>query len=101
MSLESIFRVVSNAQKSAAEQNGGTSEEKAAIDVLGGLTALLEARIQLHRRASPAATSAQAPAAAKPKLPAAAPSPEESAASATGFQKQRPASESGDSYDLK
>lgn len=101
MSLESIFRVVSHAQKSASEQNGGTPEEKAALDVLGGLTALLEARIQLHKHASPATTSAQAQAAVKPKLPAGVPGQEAPAPSAQGYQKQRTASESGDSYDLK
>jgi hypothetical protein len=96
MSLESIFRVVSHAQKSASEQNGGTPEEQAALDVLGGLTALLEARIQLHKHASPATTSAEALAA-----PAGAPRQEEPVAPAQGYQKQRTASESGDSYDLK
>lgn len=101
MSLESIFRVVSHAQKSASEQNGGTPEEQAALDVLGGLTALLEARIRLHKHASPVTTSGPAQAVVKPKLPATASGQEASAPSSQGYQKQRTASESGDSYDLK
>ena len=65
MSLESIFRVVSNALKSANEANGGSAEEKAALDVLGGLSAMLEARVQLHKHATPATLTAEALAAGK------------------------------------
>jgi len=81
--VESISRVVSAALKSAAAVNGGTPDEKGALDVLGGLAALLDSRIQLHKHAS--LLSGAADAAAKPKpiaggspLPApAAPTPDD------------------------
>lgn len=101
MSLESIFRVVSHALKSAAEQNGGTPDEKAAMDVLGGLTALLESRVQLHRHASPAPTTGEAVAAAKPKLPAGPSNQQKPGPSAPDDTKRRTPDASGDSYDVK
>ena len=101
MSLETIYRVVSHAHKSASEASGGTNEEKGAVEVLGGLSALLEARIQLHKQAvtTPAATPSIA--ALKPKLAAAAPAPTAQTSSVPDPRKQREAGGSTDSYDLK
>jgi len=47
--------------------SGGTPDEKGAIDVLGGLAALLDSRIQLHKHASLLSGAAADVAAAKPK----------------------------------
>jgi hypothetical protein len=101
MSLETISRVVSNALKSAAVANSGTPDEKGALDVLGGLAALLESRIQLHKHASPATTSAPALAPAKPRPLDGTFNPEQPAASAPDDKKRRTPNESGDSYDMK
>jgi hypothetical protein len=99
MSLETIYRVVSHAHKSASEASGGTSEEKGAVDVLGGLSALLEARIQLHKQAVTMPAGTPSIATMKPKL-AAAPTPTAPTSSVPDPRKQRAAS-STDSYDLK
>jgi hypothetical protein len=102
MSLESIYRVISNARKSAADQNGGTADEKAALEVLGGLSALLETRIQLHKHATPATHAAEAQAAVKTPSPAGASAPAAPTPTAAGFKKQRtPPTDVGDPYDLK
>ena len=107
MSLETIYRVVSHAHKSAAEASGGTNEEKGAVEVLGGLSALLEARIQLHRQATPvpagaAPASAGPAAAAKPKLPAAAVAAQRTSAPPVPAVGKKPAgSDADDSYELK
>ena len=101
MSLESISRVVSNALKAAAVANSGTPDEKGAVDVLAGLAALLESRIQLHKHASLVPMSAPAVGAVKPKPLGGTSSREEPAASAPDDKKRRTANESGDSYDLK
>ncbi len=112
MSLESIYRVVSHAHKSASEASGGTLEEKGAVAVLAGLSALLEARIQLHRQATPvpasAAPASAAPASAgpaavaKPKLPAAAVAAQRSSAPPVpGVGKKPAGSDADDSYELK
>jgi hypothetical protein len=93
MSLESISRVVSHALKAASDVSGGTAEEKGALNVLGGLAALLESRIQLHQRASVSATSDPNATAMKSKAPPGTANRERPAASTTD--------ESGDSYDLK
>jgi hypothetical protein len=96
MSLETISRVVSNALKSAAVANSGTPDEKGALDVLGGLAALLESRIQLHKHASPT-TSAPA----KPMSLDGTSALDQPAASAPDDKKRRTPNESGDSYDMK
>lgn len=111
MSLESIYRVVSHAHKSASEASGGTLEEKGAVAVLAGLSALLEARIQLHRQAtvpasaapaSAAPTPASASGAAKPKLPAAAVGAQRTPAPPVPALGKKPAgSDADDSYELK
>lgn len=101
MSLESISRVVSNALKAAAAVNGGTPDEKGALDVLGGLAALLDSRMQLHKHASLLSGGAADIAAAKPK-PIAGTSHQPAPAPATpGDKRQQVPSDSGDSYDLK
>lgn len=101
MSLESISRVVSNALKAAAAMNSGTPDEKGALDVLGGLAALLDSRIQLHKHASLLSGAAADVAAAKPK-PIAATSHQAAPAAATADDKKRQVpNASGDSYDLK
>jgi hypothetical protein len=100
MSLESIYRVISHAYKSASEVNGGTAEEKGALDVLGGLTALLESRIQLHKHSAPTPVTAPGGAAPQPRpVPSAA--AQAQPAPAPDNRKQRVPSQSGDSYDLK
>jgi hypothetical protein len=106
MSLESIYRVLSHAHKAASEVNSGTADEKGALDVLGGLTALLESRIQLHKHAAPATVNP--PAAAPPAGAAAKPRPTADPATARPVpapapddRKQRTPSQSGDSYDLR
>jgi hypothetical protein len=101
MSLESISRVVSNALKSAAVANSGTPDEKGALDVLGGLAALLESRVQLHKHAPPATMSAPALAPMKPKPFEGTSSRDQSAAAAPDDKKRRTPNESGDSYDMK
>ncbi|HEX4794719.1 MAG TPA: hypothetical protein VH370_13045 [Humisphaera sp.] len=98
MSLESIYRVISNAHKAASEANGGTADEKGVVDVLGGLTALVESRLQLHKRATvPAVGGVAAPSAAAPARVAtvapASPPP-------AGVKRQTP-TQADDSYDLK
>jgi hypothetical protein len=105
MSLETIYRVVSHAHKSAAEASGGTNEEKGAVDVLGGLSALLEARIQLHKQAVTMPSSTPSISALKPKLPTAPSAPKAAAAAAAtpspDPRKQRAAGDPADSYELK
>jgi hypothetical protein len=101
MSLESISRVVSSAHKAAAAANGGTPDEKGALDVLGGLAALLDSRIQLHKHASLLSGGAADAAAAKSK-PIAGTSHQAAPAATTPDDKRRQVpSDSGDSYDLK
>lgn len=101
MSLESISRVVSNAFKAAAAVNGGTPDEKGALDVLGGLAALLDSRIQLHKHASLLGGGGADAAAAKPK-PIAGTSQQPAPAAPTPDDKKRQVpNASGDSYDLK
>jgi hypothetical protein len=101
MSLESISRVVSNALKSAAAVNGGTPDESGALDVLGGLAALLDSRIQLHQHASLLSGGGADGAAAKAK-PIAGTSHQAAPAAPTPDDKKRQVpSDSGDSYDLK
>lgn len=101
MSLESISRVVSNALKAAVTANGGTPDEKGALDVLGGLAALLDSRIQLHKHVSLLSGGAAGVAAVKPK-PVAGSSNQAGAAPTTpDDKKRRAANESGHSYDLK
>jgi len=99
MSLESIYRVISNAHKAASEANSGTADEKGVVDVLGGLTALVESRLQLHKRAAaaPAASVAGATSSVPPAR-VAAPAP----ASPTPAAGRRPVpTQADDSYDLK
>ena len=99
MSLESISRVVSNAHKAAAAVSGGTPDEKGALDVLGGLAALLDSRIQLHKHASLLGGGADA--AGKPKPLAGASHQAAPTAATPGDKRQQVPSEPGDSYDLK
>ena len=101
MSLESISRVVSNALKAAAAVNSGTPDEKGALDVLGGLAALLESRIQLHKHASPVTMSAPDVAAVKPKPLGVTSNGKAPAAFAPDDKKRRTPNESGDSYELR
>jgi hypothetical protein len=101
MSLESISRVVSNALKAAAAVNGGTPDETGALDVLGGLSALLDSRVQLHKHVSLLSGSATDIAATKPK-PVTGTSPQPAPAATTpDDKKRRMPNDSGDSYDLK
>jgi len=100
MSLESIYRILSHAHKDASEANSGTADEKGALDVLGGLTALVESRIQLHKHAAavPAMSAAGAPPKPRPLPGAAAPTPR----SATPADpKPRTPTQANESYDLK
>jgi hypothetical protein len=98
MSLESIYRVLSHAYKAASEANGGTADEKGVVDVLGGLTALVESRLQLHKRATvPAASGTGAPSTAPP---ARAPAPATPSATPGAPKRPTPA-QADDSYDLK
>lgn len=102
MSLESIYRAVSHAYKAASEASGGTAEEQSALDVLGGLSALLESRIHLHKQASSATTTTptMSTPAAKPKLPAGVPASAPTAAPAAGAAKPRTPGDSGE-YELR
>jgi hypothetical protein len=97
MSLESIFRVISNAHKAASEANSGTADEKGVVDVLGGLTALVESRLQLHKRSTVPAVGAPAPTSAAPAR-AVAPAP--SSPAPASARRQTP-TQADDSYDLK
>ena len=94
MSLETLSRVVSAAHKSAAAANGGTPDEQGAVDILGGLSALLESRLQLHKHAT-LLTGAAAPTPI-PATSTPAPTPPPPAA-----PRRQSASDSADSYDLK
>jgi hypothetical protein len=100
MSLESISRVVSNALKAAGAVNGGTPDEKGALDVLGGLAALLESRIQLHKRVT-LLSGAAAVVATQSKPVVEASNREEPAATAPDHRKPRSPNDSDNSYDLK
>jgi len=100
MSLESIYRVLSHAHKAASEANSGTADEKGVLDVLGGLTALVESRIQLHKHTAPTPVvrAAGSPPQARP-LPGAA---AQAAPSPTPADpKQRSSTQVNESYDLK
>jgi hypothetical protein len=63
MSLEKISQILSNAFKTATAVNGGTPDEKHALEALGGLSGLVEARARqsahLNAPANPASASAQ------------------------------------------
>jgi hypothetical protein len=101
MSLESISRIVSNALKAAAAVNGGTPDEKGALDVLGGLAALLDSRIQLHKHVSLLSGGAVDVAAVKPKPVAGTSNQPVPAPTAPDDKRRRKPNDSGDSYDLK
>jgi len=100
MSLESIHRVLSHAYKAASEANSGTADEKGALDVLGGLTALVESRIQLHKHAAPTTAVRAAGSLLKERpLPTAA---AQAAPSQTPAESKSPSStQANESYDLK
>jgi hypothetical protein len=103
MSLESIYRAVAHAYKAASDASGGTADEKSALAVLGGLSALLESRIHLHKQASlaaPGAASGAAPAAPNPRPPAAQPPRAASTAPAPDAAMRPTPNDSGE-YDLK
>ena len=63
MSLEKMSQIISNAYKTAVAVNGGTPDEKHALDALGGLAGLVEARARqsahLNPPVNPASASAQ------------------------------------------
>lgn len=101
MSLESISRVVSNALKAAAAVNGGTPDEKGALDVLGGLAALLDSRVQLHKHVSLLSGGAANVAATKPNPIAGASHPPTPAATTPDDKRRQIPNDSADSYDLK
>lgn len=101
MSLETISRVVSNALKAAATASGGTPDEKGALDVLGGLAALLDSRIQLHKHASLLSGGAADAAATKPKPIAGISHQAVPAAAMPDDKKRQVPSDSRNSYDLK
>jgi len=100
MSLESISRVVSNALKAAATVNGGTPDEKGALDVLGGLAELLESRIQLHKRVT-LLSGAAGVVATESKTAVEASSRGKAVATAPDHTKPRSPDDSDNSYDLK
>ena len=95
MSLEKMSQIISNAFKTAAAVNGGTPDEKHALDALGGLAGLVEARARqsahLNPPTNPASASAQ-----KLKAFATIPTP---AQPQVGVKAPTPASD--DMYDLK
>jgi len=95
MSLEKISQVVSNAFKTASAVTGGTPDERHALEALGGLAGLLEARVRqsAHLNAPAAPTSASAQ---KLKSFAAIPTP-----AATVQPQASTSTASDDSYDLK
>jgi len=97
MSLESIHRVLSHAYKAASEANSGTADEKGALDVLGGLTALVESRIQLHKHAAPTTAVRAAGSLLKER-----PLPTAAAPTQTPAESKSPSStQANESYDLK
>jgi hypothetical protein len=100
MSLESIYRVLSHAHKTATEANSGTADEKSVLDVLGGLTALVESRLQLHKRSAPmpVPSTAVSPPTPRPIPGAATPTPP---SAAPADPKRRTPNEANESYDLK
>ena len=95
MSLEKISQIISNAFKTAASVNSGTPDEKHALEALGGLSGLVEARARqsahLNPPVNPASASAQ-------KLKSFASIPT-TAAPQSGSSS--PAGGSDDLYDLK
>ncbi len=95
MSLEKISQIISNAFKTAAAVNGGTPDEKHALDTLGGLAGLVEARARqsahLNPPTNPASASAQ-------KLKAFASIPTHAAPQPGA---KTPAAPADDLYDLK
>lgn len=100
MSLESIHRVISHAYKAASDTNTGTADEKGAVDVLGGLMALLESRLHLHKQAAPtpAVAAAGSPAAPRPATSNAGIAP---ASPDSNIRKPPTPSQADDSYELK
>jgi hypothetical protein len=96
MSLEKISQIISNAFKTATAVNSGTPDEKHALDALGGLSGLVEARARqgahLNAPANPASASAQ-------KLKSFASIPTSAAPQSTSKAPTAAAQE--DSYDLK
>jgi len=99
MSLDKISQIISNAFKTATAVNSGTPDEKHALEALGGLAALLEARARqsahLNPPVNPASASAQ-----KLKSFASIPTPTPAAAAPASTAKAPPGA-SDDSYDLK
>jgi hypothetical protein len=101
MSLESISRVVSHALKAATDASGATPDEKAVLDVLAGLSGLLQSRMQLHKHASPATLTAEALATAKVPAPAGAAKHDKPATPMTAHKKEQAPAKADDSYELK
>jgi len=102
MSLESISRVVSHALKAATDASGATPDEKAVLDVLAGLSGLLQSRMQLHKHAAPATLTAEALAiAAKAPAPAVAAKHDKPATPMTAHKKEQAPAKADDSYELK
>jgi hypothetical protein len=95
MSLEKISQIISNAFKTAVAVNGGTPDEKHAIEALGGLAGLVEGRARqsahLNPPTNPASASAQ-------KLKSFANIPTTAVPQTTS---KPPAGGSDDQYDLK
>jgi hypothetical protein len=96
MSLEKMSQIITNAFKTAAAVNGGTPDEKHALEALGGLAGLVEARARqsahLNPPANPASVSDQ-----KLKSFASIPTPK----TAPAGSKPAAAASSDDLYDLK
>ena len=99
MSLDKISQIISNAFKTATAVNSGTPDEKHALEALGGLAGLVEARARqsahLNPPTNPTSESAQKlkafaniPTPAQPQSGAKAPTP-------------TPTVASDDLYDLK
>jgi len=100
MSLEKISQIVSNAFKTATAVTGGSPDEKHALDALGGLAGLLEARARQQAHLNPPASTTTA-VAQKLKSFANIPTPSVAAAAAPSPGGKQPAESSDDSYDLK
>jgi len=96
MSLEKMSQIITNAFKTATAVSGGTPDEKHALEALGGLAGLIEARARqsahLNPPANPSSVSAQ-----KLKSFASIPTP----TAAPAGSKPAPAGSSDDPYDLK
>ena len=97
MSLEKISHVISNAFKAASAVNTGSPDEKFALDALGGLAGLVEARARQQSHIN--APSSPDSGIQKPRSFANVPTPPAAAAPQPGTKPQAVVPD--ESYDLK